>query len=102
MFWQIERESMTDDISDETGMKDNSESFLQIENARLITILALAKLAEYRDDDTGLHLERMREYTKIITQEMAKKLPIVIMKGGMERDILKDSKEIRFHFQQES
>ena len=43
------------------------------ENAKLITILALAKLAEYRDDDTGLHLERIREYTKIITEEMAKK-----------------------------
>ena len=44
-----------------------------VENAKLITILALAKLAEYRDDDTGLHLERIREYTKIITEEMAKK-----------------------------
>jgi response regulator RpfG family c-di-GMP phosphodiesterase len=45
----------------------------KVENARLITILALAKLAEYRDDDTGLHLERIREYTKIIAVEMAKK-----------------------------
>lgn len=45
----------------------------KIEDARLITILALAKLAEYRDDDTGLHLERIREYTKIIAEEMAKK-----------------------------
>ena len=43
-----------------------------IENARLITILALAKLAEYRDDETGLHLERIRGYTKVIAEEMAK------------------------------
>ena len=49
------------------------KSLQGIENAKLITILALAKLAEYRDDDTGLHLERIREYTKIITEEMAKK-----------------------------
>ena len=44
-----------------------------IQLARMATILALAKLAEYRDDDTGIHLERIREYTKIIAEEMAKK-----------------------------
>ena len=44
-----------------------------IKNARMATILALAKLAEYRDDDTGIHLERIREYAKIIAEEMAKK-----------------------------
>lgn len=49
------------------------ESLQLVDNARLITILALAKLAEYRDDETGLHLERIREYTKIIAEEMAKK-----------------------------
>ncbi|MBW2327037.1 MAG: hypothetical protein JRF45_11270, partial [Deltaproteobacteria bacterium] len=42
-----------------------------IQLARMATILALAKLAEYRDDDTGIHLERIREYTKIIAEEMA-------------------------------
>lgn len=52
---------------------NSSKSFKGVEDAKLITILALAKLAEYRDDDTGLHLERIREYTKIITEEMAKK-----------------------------
>lgn len=48
-------------------------SLQKVLDARLITILALAKLAEYRDDDTGLHLERIRGYTKIIAEEMAKK-----------------------------
>jgi len=47
-------------------------SLQNIEDARLITILALAKLAEYRDDETGLHLERIRGYTKIIAEEMAR------------------------------
>ena len=64
---------MINEMSDEAEMKDINGSIQQIENARLITILALAKLAEYRDDDTGLHLERMRKYTKIITEEMANK-----------------------------
>jgi response regulator RpfG family c-di-GMP phosphodiesterase len=43
------------------------------EKARMLTILALSKLAEYRDDETGDHLERIREYTKMIAKEMAKK-----------------------------
>jgi len=58
--------------ADKTQTSPN-KSLKNFENAKLITILALAKLAEYRDDDTGLHLERIREYTKIITDEMAKK-----------------------------
>jgi len=41
-------------------------------NARAATILGLAKLAEYRDKGTGAHLERIREYAKIIAGDMAK------------------------------
>jgi response regulator RpfG family c-di-GMP phosphodiesterase len=54
-------------------MSNRNDSLQTAENARLITILALAKLAEYRDDETGLHLERIRKYTRIITEEMATK-----------------------------
>jgi PAS domain S-box-containing protein len=39
--------------------------------ARAATILGLAKLSEYRDKGTGAHLERIREYAKIIAREMA-------------------------------
>lgn len=38
----------------------------------MATILGLAKLAEYRDEGTGTHLERIREYAKIIAEELAK------------------------------
>jgi response regulator RpfG family c-di-GMP phosphodiesterase len=57
---------------DRTQISSN-KSLQSVENAKSITILALAKLAEYRDDETGLHLERIRKYTKIIAEEMAKK-----------------------------
>ncbi len=57
---------MVKEISDAAELKDKNGSLLQVEGAKLITILALAKLAEYRDDETGLHLERIREYTRII------------------------------------
>jgi PAS domain S-box-containing protein len=48
------------------------ESIKDVESARTGTILGLAKLAEYRDEDTGVHLERIREYTKILTQELSR------------------------------
>jgi len=50
------------------------ESYRKLHNARMATILGLAKLAEYRDEGTGTHLERIREYAKIIAEEMAKNL----------------------------
>jgi HD-GYP domain-containing protein (c-di-GMP phosphodiesterase class II) len=48
------------------------DSYRKLQNARMATILGLAKLAEYRDEGTGTHLERIREYAKIIAQELAK------------------------------
>ena len=46
-------------------------------NIRLVTdvqniaILGLSKLAEYRDKETGLHLERMSLYSKMLAEELA-------------------------------
>ncbi|SFI29884.1 HD domain-containing phosphohydrolase [Planctomicrobium piriforme] len=39
--------------------------------SRELTIFALAKLAESRDQETGDHLERMREYVKILAEELS-------------------------------
>jgi PAS domain S-box-containing protein len=50
---------------------DLLDSYSKLQNARMATILGLAKLAEYRDEGTGTHLERIREYAKIIAQELA-------------------------------
>jgi PAS domain S-box-containing protein len=43
----------------------------QLQEARSATILGLAKLAEYRDEGTGTHLERIREYARLIAEKMA-------------------------------
>jgi len=43
----------------------------QLHEARSATILGLAKLAEYRDEGTGKHLERIREYSRLIAEQMA-------------------------------
>ncbi|MCX7828941.1 MAG: response regulator [Thermanaerothrix sp.] len=40
------------------------------EDAQLAMIRALAKLAEVRDDHTGMHLERVRELCRVLLQEV--------------------------------
>ena len=46
-------------------------SFKKLENAKFLTIMGLAKLAEYRDEGTGMHLERIQEYVRVIAETMA-------------------------------
>jgi PAS domain S-box-containing protein len=50
---------------------DLIESYKKLQNARSATILGLAKLAEYRDEGTGAHLERIRDYARRLAEEMA-------------------------------
>ncbi len=52
---------------------DLLESYRKLQNARAATILGLAKLAEYRDEGTGTHLERIREYARLLAAEMAER-----------------------------
>ncbi len=40
---------------------------------RDVTIFALARLAESRDQETGLHLERTRNYVKIIAEQLSQR-----------------------------
>jgi len=44
---------------------------VQLQEARSATILGLSKLAEYRDEGTGKHLERIREYSRLIAEKIA-------------------------------
>lgn len=48
------------------------ERLLSLESRNLM-IFALAKLAESRDPETGAHLERMREYCKLIAETLSHK-----------------------------
>ncbi|MDD5285017.1 MAG: HD domain-containing protein [Desulfuromonadaceae bacterium] len=47
----------------------------EISEAQLATIFALAKLAEQRDVDTGAHLERVREFCRLLAERLAKSSP---------------------------
>ncbi len=44
----------------------------EIASAQLAMIFALSKLAESRDPETGEHLERMREYCRILCEQLQK------------------------------
>jgi PAS domain S-box-containing protein len=43
----------------------------QIRQTQGVALVGLAKLAEYRDTDTGQHLERMRNYSRIVAEELS-------------------------------
>jgi len=47
------------------------ERILSLESRELI-IFSMAKLAESRDPDTGKHLERMREYCRVIAEHLSR------------------------------
>ncbi len=68
-----QQESLNAEIQHARQLNDQLiESYKNIRDARVATILGLAKLAEYRDQDTGAHLERIREYVKIIAIELSR------------------------------
>ena len=48
----------------------NAERMLSLET-RDVAIFALAKLAESRDPETGAHLERVRNYCRVLAQHLA-------------------------------
>ncbi len=50
--------------------KDLLNTLSSLKRIRAATILGLAKLTEYRDHDTGGHLERIQEYSRVLTSEL--------------------------------
>lgn len=52
------------------AQKLNEEKIRALSLAQQATIFALAKLAEYRDEDTGTHLERVREYCRLLAEHL--------------------------------
>lgn len=52
-----------------------AEKVREISEAQQATIFALAKLAEQRDEDTGTHLERVREYCRLLAERLGEDSP---------------------------
>ena len=56
---------------DELRVRLRSAERIAALESRDILIFSLAKLAESRDNETGAHLERMREYSRVLAEELA-------------------------------
>lgn len=58
---------MEQDITDRVALEDELKNSLEeIKKTQSATILGFARLTEFRDGDTGSHLERIREYTRVL------------------------------------
>ncbi len=66
------------------------EKIVEIKNVKNTTIFALAELAESRDNDTGDHLLRIREYVKILSDRLSR-IP------AYEREINREFRENIYH-----
>jgi PAS domain S-box-containing protein len=56
----------------QTDLTARKQLELQTRSAQYEIVLALARLAEYRDPETGAHLERMQRYARILAQHLAR------------------------------
>lgn len=54
-------------------------------------ILSMAKLADYRSEETGYHLERISQYTELITFGLVKYAPQVALTSNIATEIVKVS-----------
>ncbi len=60
-------------FSNSTLIKGVKQAFRVLNKSKEATIIGLAKLAEYRDTDTGTHLERIRDYTLLLVKALSEK-----------------------------
>jgi PAS domain S-box-containing protein len=67
--YSIMERDLTERVRLEKKLQD---SFQQIKDTQSAAILGFARLTEYRDVDTGQHLERMREYTRVLAIGLAR------------------------------
>ena len=54
-------------------------------------ILSMAKLAEYRSDETGYHLERVQHFTRTLARDLAQKHPQLGISGQMAEEFARVS-----------
>jgi len=67
--WSIMERDLTDRVRLEKKLQ---ESFEQIKNTQRASILGLATLTEYRTAETGTHLKRMMQFTRVLASWLAK------------------------------
>jgi len=69
---QDESRRLQTELSNEYLSEQVREKVREISKSQLAAIFAMSKLAESRDPETGEHLERMREYCKILSEQLSR------------------------------
>lgn len=68
---QLDRDQLLLYVKDFTTLLSQREQAYQsLYNAHLNMLQRLARAAEYKDDDTGIHLARMAKYSEILAREL--------------------------------
>ncbi len=65
--YSMTEKDLTERVHLETKLR---ESLHELKDTQSAAIIGFAKLTEYRDKDTGSHLERIREFTRIMAQTL--------------------------------
>jgi putative two-component system response regulator len=65
--YRLKIENSNKDLSEEVRAKVR-----EISESQLAAIFAMSKLAESRDPETGEHLERMREYCRLLSEQLSR------------------------------
>jgi putative two-component system response regulator len=67
-----ENRRLQTELSNEYLSEQVREKVREISKSQLAAIFAMSKLAESRDPETGEHLERMREYCKVLSEQLSR------------------------------
>ena len=67
-----ENRRLETELSNEYLSEQVREKVREISKSQLAAIFAMSKLAESRDPETGEHLERMREYCKVLSEQLSR------------------------------
>ncbi|MDH5546556.1 MAG: response regulator [Gammaproteobacteria bacterium] len=67
---ELQYREFIEDVNKQLGERVRTQ-VKQITSTQMATIFAMSKLAESRDPETGTHLERMREYCKVISEHLS-------------------------------
>jgi PAS domain S-box-containing protein len=81
------------DVTEETRLHEELiKSFHLLKQTQDVAIFSLAKLAEYRDKETGLHLARIQHYCRVLCSRLAaRKLYADRMTSAFMEDVVRSS-----------
>ncbi|NOY08608.1 MAG: HD domain-containing protein, partial [Spirochaetes bacterium] len=72
----IQKNELHDSLEMQQFLNDRIfETITMLQKTQITAIKTLARLAEYRDQETGDHLQRIREYSKLLSSEVFRKDP---------------------------